>query len=176
MNILAQFLEMALRAQGDAQNGSSSSVPYLQAKDALRGFIQKDPIDANLSFIAVASLLFFRAEKDINPKVNTLGDALIYISTCLSVGYSDIFAKTETGKLIGSIAMTLGPSMSQRFLDAPGAPRDRVPPLATGTGVAPRIPSMPTPGASTPSIDPALLSTLDTLLTELQRVKGVEGS
>ena len=46
-------------------------------------------------------LLFYAAEKDVNPKVRTIWDASIYVTTCLSVGYADIFARTPVGKLIG---------------------------------------------------------------------------
>ena len=55
-----------------------------------------------------------------NPKVNSFYDALVFVSTNLSVGYSDIFAKTPAGKAIASTLMTVGPSMATRFMDEPG--------------------------------------------------------
>ena len=55
-------------------------------------------------------------------KVTSYYDALVYVSTNLSVGYSDIFAKTPAGKAIGSTLMTFGPAMAARFLDEPAAP------------------------------------------------------
>ncbi len=36
----------------------------------------------------------------MNPKVKRFEDALVFCTTCMSVGYSDIFAKTPTGKAV----------------------------------------------------------------------------
>ncbi len=47
-------------------------------------------------------------------------DALYYISTCLSVGYADIFAQTQSGKLIATLTMTIGPALTSNALDPPG--------------------------------------------------------
>jgi len=51
--------------------------------------------------------------------VNHLFDASIYCSTCLSVGYGDIFARTPLGKLIGTVLMTIGPALSNAAMDGP---------------------------------------------------------
>ncbi|MBL9111757.1 MAG: hypothetical protein JNM74_20905, partial [Myxococcales bacterium] len=64
---------------------------------------------------------FYKAEKGVNPKVRTLNDALVYVSTNLSVGYCDIFAMTERGKQIGTLLMTFGPALAARALDATAA-------------------------------------------------------
>jgi hypothetical protein len=66
--------------------------------------------------------LFYAAERDHNPKVNDIFDALVYTSTCLSTGYGDIFAKTPAGKLLGAAMMTYGPSLTSAAYD-PGAKR-----------------------------------------------------
>jgi len=50
---------------------------------------------------------FYLAERGTNPKIKTLVDALYYISTCLSVGYADIFAQTQTGRAIATLVMTV---------------------------------------------------------------------
>jgi hypothetical protein len=42
------------------------------------------------------------------------------MSTCLSVGYADIFAQTQTGKMIATLAMTIGPALTGNALDPPG--------------------------------------------------------
>jgi hypothetical protein len=68
-------------------------------------------------------MLFYAAERDHNPKVNDVFDAAIYCSTCLSVGYGDIFAKTPLGKLLGTALMTIGPALSGAALDGPAAQR-----------------------------------------------------
>jgi voltage-gated potassium channel len=95
------------------------------ALDRLKnGFREKyadDPMGTTATAVLVASWLFYRAERGHNPKVKSFYDALIYVSTNLSVGFSDIFAQTPAGKAIGSTLMTVGPSMATRFLDEPGA-------------------------------------------------------
>jgi hypothetical protein len=88
------------------------------------GFREKyadDPMGSTVATVLVASWLFYRAERGHNPKVQSFYDALVYVSTNLSVGYSDIFAKTPAGKTIGSALMTFGPAMAAGFLDEPGA-------------------------------------------------------
>ena len=67
--------------------------------------------------VVLSSLLFYAAEKRHNPKVNDIWDAAVYCSTCLSVGYGDIFAKTPLGKIVGTTLMTIGPALSGAALD-----------------------------------------------------------
>lgn len=90
-------------------------------KDGLREKYSDDPIGSTVTTVLVASWLFYRAERGHNPKVQSFYDALIYVSTNLSVGYSDIFAKTPAGKTIGSTLMTFGPAMAAGLLDEPSA-------------------------------------------------------
>jgi hypothetical protein len=82
-----------------------------------------NPCRNTAGLVALSSLLFYMAERDHNPKVNDVFDAGIYCSTCLSVGYGDIFAKTPLGKLLGTALMTIGPSLSGAALDGPAAGR-----------------------------------------------------
>lgn len=91
-----------------------------QLKGGLREKYVDDPMGSTVTTVLVASWLFYRAERGSNPKVNSFYDALVYVSTNLSVGYSDIFAKTPAGKTIGSALMTFGPAMAAGFLDEPG--------------------------------------------------------
>jgi hypothetical protein len=88
-------------------------------KASLRSAVHSDPMGSALGTILIGSMLFFEAEKDDNPKVKTLGDALVFVSTSMSVGYSDIFPRTEKGKLIATALQTLGPAMTAQILDAP---------------------------------------------------------
>ena len=67
--------------------------------------------------VVASSVVFYLAERDHNPKVNDVFDAMVYCSTCLSVGYGDIFARTPVGKLVGTILMTLGPALTSKTLD-----------------------------------------------------------
>src|SRR5215213_5171600 len=90
-----------------------------RVKNKIRDGYANDPMGTTVSTVIVASWLFYRAEKGHNPKVTSFYDALVYVSTCLSVGYSDIFAKTPAGKSIGTALMTFGPAMAARFLDEP---------------------------------------------------------
>jgi hypothetical protein len=77
------------------------------------------PCRNTAALVAASALLFYAAEKNHNPKVKDVWDASIYTSTCLSVGYGDIFARTPLGKIIGTTLMTIGPALSARALDGP---------------------------------------------------------
>lgn len=77
------------------------------------------PARSTLQIVTTSTLLFYAAERGHNPKVNSVFDALVYCTTCLSVGYGDIFAMTPIGKLVGSTLMTLGPALSNAALDGP---------------------------------------------------------
>jgi hypothetical protein len=90
-----------------------TDVPLDQWATKLTG----QPARNTAAVVAASSILFYMAERDHNPKVNDIWDAAVYCSTCLSVGYGDIFAKTPAGKIIGTTLMTLGPALSGAALD-----------------------------------------------------------
>lgn len=90
-------------------------------KRGAREALLRDPLDTLAATILGGSYLFYLAEKGKNPKVQNFWDALTFITTCLSVGYHDVFARTDAGKAIASFVMTFGPTMSARALDAPAA-------------------------------------------------------
>jgi voltage-gated potassium channel len=92
---------------------------YASLKNGLRAAIANDPFDATVVTVLGGSFLFYVAERGHNPKVTSYWDALVFISTCLSVGYADIFARTPAGKAIASAVMTFGPAMSGALLDPP---------------------------------------------------------
>ncbi len=92
-----------------------------EAADLLRASTNEDPAEAIVWTVLVGAQLFFKAEHGHNPKVRTLSDAFVYVSTNLSVGYCDIFAMTEQGKRIGTVLMTFGPALAARALDDTGA-------------------------------------------------------
>jgi hypothetical protein len=85
--------------------------------DSWASSLEDKPFRNTSALVAISSVLFFMAERGHNPKVNTIYDAMIYCSTCLNVGYADIFAKTPIGKIIGSFLMTIGPSMATKTTD-----------------------------------------------------------
>lgn len=100
-------------------------VSYDRLKRAIFTRGREAPMDTALSVITAGSLLFYLAEKEVNPRVNSLGDAFVFISTCMSVGYSDIFAKTEAGKAIATVVMTFGPALAATMFDRDAsAPED----------------------------------------------------
>jgi len=84
--------------------------------------IAQKPAQNTALLVALSGALFYAAERGHNPKVNDLFDAMVYTSTCLSVGYGDIFARTPLGKLLGTGLMTYGPSLTSQTHD-PGAKR-----------------------------------------------------
>jgi hypothetical protein len=86
--------------------------------------LARKPFQNTANLVAVSSVLFYMAERGHNPKVRDIYDAMVYCSTCLNVGYADIFAKTPTGKLIGTFLMTIGPSMAAKATDGVNAVRD----------------------------------------------------
>lgn len=85
----------------------------------------RDPFDATMSVVGAGTVLFYLAEKDKNEKCKTIWDALTFITTCLSVGYDDVFAKTPAGKAIASFVMTVGPQLSGIMFDAPKSEVER---------------------------------------------------
>jgi hypothetical protein len=91
------------------------------AKRGLREALLRDPLDSLAAVVLGGSTLFYLAEKGQNPKVESFWDALTFITTCLSVGYDDVFARTPSGKAIASFVMTLGPALSGAALDPPAA-------------------------------------------------------
>jgi voltage-gated potassium channel len=101
-------------AQANGIDGS-----YQSLKKALREGITRDPLDALVVTVLGGAFLFWLAEKDENPKCTTYIEALVYISTCLSVGYADIFARTPPGRAIATAIMTVGPAMAAKALDPP---------------------------------------------------------
>jgi len=78
------------------------------------------PMETLVGFLLGTSAAFYLAERNVNPRVKTYVDALYYISTCLSVGYADIFAQTQTGRAVATLVMTIGPSLASNSLERPG--------------------------------------------------------
>ena len=85
--------------------------------DDLAVKLNDSPLRNSMSLVATSAAMFLAAERGHNPKVRDIYDALVYCSTCLSVGYADIFPRTPIGKLIGTFLMTLGPSLAAKGLE-----------------------------------------------------------
>src|SRR4051812_6789058 len=85
--------------------------------DQVAGTLDASPCRNAAAVVGAGSVLFYLLERGRNPKVNDIFDAMVYTSTCLSVGYGDIFAKTPFGKVLGSALMTVGPAVAAQTLD-----------------------------------------------------------
>ena len=109
-------LALVASLAGVSGGGAAS---YGSLKNGLRAAIANDPFDATVVTVLGGSFLFYVAERGHNPKVTSYWDALVFISTCLSVGYADIFARTPAGKAIASAVMTFGPAMSGAMFEGP---------------------------------------------------------
>jgi len=94
-------------------------------KGGVREGFARDPMGSVLATVLGGAWLFYKAEHGHNPNVKSFYDALVYVSTNLSVGYCDIFAKTPRGKAIGSALMTYGPAMATKIFDVPTAPNTK---------------------------------------------------
>ncbi len=99
-------------------------------------------------------------------------DALVFVSTCMSVGYADVFARTPAGKAIASAIMTIGPAMSGAILDEPRAAGA----AAETTGAAERIgrraegtPALP-PSESV-AVQRIIVEKLEAILVELRALR-----
>jgi voltage-gated potassium channel len=144
---------------GVSGEGASS---YGSFKSGLRAAIASDPFDATVVTVLGGSFLFYVAERGHNPKVTSYWDALVFISTCLSVGYADVFARTPAGKAIASAVMTFGPAMSGALLDTPAA--------ATESGAT------SPPSQELLEVQRAIVDKLDAILGELRAERrGHEG-
>lgn len=98
---------------------------FERLKTSARDMATRDPVDSVASVVGAGTLLFYLAEKGKNPKCADIWDALTFITTSLSVGYDDCFAKTPAGKAIASFVMTVGPALTARLLDPPRAEAGR---------------------------------------------------
>lgn len=81
-------------------------------KNKLLDYAADNPAEALFWVLTGGAFVFYLAEKGENEEVATYNDALHYISTCLSVGYARIFPVTQLGKLVATIVMAIGPSLS----------------------------------------------------------------
>jgi hypothetical protein len=93
----------------------STKIDEFSAKLAQR------PAQNTLIILGLGAVVFYYAERNENPKVNTIYDALEYCSSSLSVGYTSIYPQTPLGKLVASLLMTCGPALTNAILEGPQA-------------------------------------------------------
>jgi hypothetical protein len=97
----------------------ASHWPQSTKIDDFSAKLAQRPAQNTLIILGLGAVLFYYAERDHNPKVNTLFDALEYCSSSLSVGYTSIYPQTPLGKTVASLLMTYGPALSNAILDGP---------------------------------------------------------
>ena len=148
------LITLGLLAACTTRGGPGQTMTRLHEK--MRDYQAREPANAILLTMLASAAAFFVAERGRNPKVNSFYDALVYASTNLSVGYSDILAKTPGGKAIGALLMTYGPALATRALDPPGPPA----PFAG-------VPTAPPAGVSDAAVD-RIVASLDAILAQLR--------
>src|SRR3954451_2009585 len=113
-NILPSPIDLkAMLAAVAAHWPQATKIDEFSAKLAQR------PAQNTLIIVGLGAAVFYYAEGDANPKVNTIYDALEYCSSSLSVGYTNIFPQTPLGKTVATLLMTYGPALSGAMLEGP---------------------------------------------------------
>src|SRR5262245_26712298 len=84
--------------------------------DEFSAKLAERPAQNTLIILGLGALVFYLAERNDNPKVNTIYDSLEYCSSSLSVGYTNIYPQTPLGKLVATALMTYGPALSGAVL------------------------------------------------------------
>ncbi len=97
---------------------------YATLKNSVREWTRKDPIDALVATVVGGGLAFYTAEQKTNPNCQTPWDGILYVATCLSVGYDNCFPTTPAGHAIASVVQTFGPHLANMAFDAPAAETD----------------------------------------------------
>jgi hypothetical protein len=99
--------------------GLSKYWPQSTKIDEFSAKLAERPAQNTLIILGLGAVLFYLAERNENPKVNTIYDALEYCSSSLSVGYTNIYPQTPLGKTVASLLMTYGPALSNAVLEGP---------------------------------------------------------
>jgi hypothetical protein len=100
---------------------ASHGEAYAELKQDLRRWAKDDPIDALLAAVLGGGLAFYLAEHERNPSCATPWDGILYMATCLTVGYDTVYPVTPTGHALASLVQTFGPALANMALDAPAA-------------------------------------------------------
>jgi len=116
-------------AAGPAQQQLGALMPYALAflamdgdeyaslKQGLRTWAKDDPIDALLATVVGGGVAFYLAEHEGNPNCPTVWDGILYMATCLSVGYDNNFPTTPVGHAVAALVQTFGPALSGMAFD-----------------------------------------------------------
>jgi voltage-gated potassium channel len=150
LTALAQIAEGFMGTRG-------GTLGYDTWKAGFREIVQRDPIDTLIVSVFGGAYLFWLAEKDDNPKCRTFWDAAVFVSTCLSVGYDNKFARTEAGKALATFLMTFGPAVAAAAFAPPAAVQNAEAAAAAKTQ------------AEAVELQKAILAKLDAILIQLEK-------
>jgi hypothetical protein len=125
-------------------------------KDRVLDLAVDHPAESLFVVLSSGALIFYLAEKPVNEDVRTYNDALHYISTCLSVGYARIYPQTQIGKLVATVVMAIGPSLTSWVIEG-------------------RLVGRTTPAPPGPDLTP-VLQRLDAILEELKAQRAAAGN
>ena len=115
--------------------------------------LNRNPLQSLVGLVLAGSAVYWLAEREKNEKARSFWEALEYVSTCASVGYSNIFPATAVGRIVASALFVLGPSLAAKALDHPS------------NGGHPG-------GAAIPPGQQAILTRLDEIIHELRSMNG----
>jgi hypothetical protein len=90
-------------------------------KGGVRGWAKQDPLDSLAVTVIGGGLAFYMAERDHNAACQSPWDGILYMATCLSVGYDNLFPVTATGHALAAAVQTLGPALANMAFDPPAA-------------------------------------------------------
>ncbi len=76
-------------------------------QDRGRDALNRNPLESLVGLVTAGAAIYYAAERGHNDKVKTYWDALEFVSTCASVGYSDPLPTTTAASAVPS---TTGPS------------------------------------------------------------------
>jgi hypothetical protein len=129
---------------------------YTELKRDLRSWAKRDPIDALAATVIGGGVAFYLAEREHNPACTTPWEGILYIATCLSVGYDNVFPTTPAGHGLAALVQSFGPALAGMAFDAPAAEtRAEIDAARAETDAA---------RADTAEVDRAILARLDDIV------------
>lgn len=138
----------------DAESLAQLRATLAEYRDRGREVATAHPLESLLAVVFGGAAVYYLAERGRNEKVRHYWDALEFVSTCASVGYSNIFPNTPIGKIVASTLFLIGPTLCTRALDPPETPQ---------------------PPGELSSADAAVVARLEEILLELRRLNAGEG-
>lgn len=137
---------------------------YHQWKNRLLDAAADHPLETLVTVVVGSAWLLYQAEHEVNDGFRTYDDALYYVSTCLSVGYANVFPKTQVGKFVAAMVMMIGPSLSSWVVEGHLVQRGN-------------SQSTPTPAPAATSADMARVAEkLEELIQELRLQRGADSA